>query len=76
MTSSWITKHTIVTTPYTLHSQYIEFPSGIEYQRMIQLQLVRPNVLTSTDSVTVTITFAMDTQIADTVVETMISLLE
>ena len=65
MTSSWIVKHTTVTTPYNLHSQYIEFPSGIENQRMIQLQLVRPNILTSTDSVTVTITFAMDTQVAD-----------
>ena len=65
MTPKWIHDHAILTTPHALHSQYIEFPSGVQFERMLRQQLVPPNVLSSTDSVAITITIAMDTQVAN-----------
>ena len=65
MTPKWIHDHAILTTPHALHSQYIEFPSGVQFEQMLRQQLVPPNVLSSTDSVAITITIAMDTQVAN-----------
>ena len=50
----------------TLYPQYIEFlpVTGSLLQQFLQLQLVPPNILTSTDSVTVTITIAVDNILA------------
>jgi len=66
MTPKWIHDHVTITGPHTLYPQYIEFPSttGAGGQRFLQLQLVPPNILTSTDSVTVTITIAVDNILA------------
>ena len=56
----------IITGPHALYPQYIEFlpVTGSLYQQFLQLQLVPPNILTSTDSVTVTITIAVDNILA------------
>ena len=42
----------------------IDPSTGAKYQRAMHITLVDPNVLTYTDSVTVTIKFALDTTIA------------
>ena len=56
----------IITGPHALYPQYIEFlpVTGSFFQRFLQLQLVPPNILTSTDSVTVTIAIAVDNILA------------
>ena len=66
MTPNWIHDHVTITGPHTLYPQYIEFPAttGANHQRFLQLQLVPPNILTSTDNVTVTITIAVDNILA------------
>ena len=66
MTPKWIHDHMIITGPHALYPQYIEFlpVTGAGGQRFLQLQLVPPNILTSTDSVTVTITIAVDNILA------------
>ena len=66
MTPKWIQDHMIITGPHALCPQYIEFPSttGSLFQRFLQLQLVPPNILTSTDSVMVTITITVDNILA------------
>ena len=66
MTPKWIQDHMIITGPHALYPQYIEFlpVTGSLFQRFLQLQLVPPNILTSTDSVTVTITIAVDNILA------------
>jgi len=66
MTPNWIHDHVTITGPHALYPQYIEFPSttGVLGQRFLQLQLVPPNILTSADSITVTITIAVDNILA------------
>ena len=66
MTPKWIHSNAVITGPHALYSQYFEiFPTtGINYQRALQIPLVAPNILTSTDSVTVTVTVAMDVSYA------------
>ena len=66
MTPKWIQDHMIITGPHALYPQYIEFlpVTGSLYQQFLQLQLVPPNILTSTDSVTVTITITVDNILA------------
>ena len=55
----------IITGPHALYPQYIEFPpvTGEMHQQLLKLQLIPPNLLRSTDTVTVKITAAMDTEI-------------
>jgi len=69
MTPDWIHSNFIITGPYELYrNQYYEIPVSnvTEYnQQTLQLQLVSPGILSSTDSVTVTITVAMDTKVAN-----------
>ena len=66
MTPSWLHKHSTITGPHSLNPQYLEFlPSTVANQQLLQVQLVAPNVLTSTDCISVTMTIAMDTALAD-----------
>ena len=52
---------------YSLNPQYLEFlPPTAATQRILQVQLVAPNVLTITQCISVTLTtIAMDTALAD-----------
>ena len=66
MTPSWLHKHSTITGPHSLNPQYLEFlPSAVGFQQLLQVQLVAPNVLTSTECISVTLTIAMDTALAD-----------
>ena len=66
MTPKWIRNNAIITGPYALYSQYLDIlPStGVGGQRALQVQLVAPDIVTSTDSVTVTMTVAVDVSYA------------
>ena len=66
MTPDWLYKYATVTRPFTAHPEYLEILSGkTVYERLIQAELIAPNILTVTDSVVVTLTIAMDTVLAD-----------
>ena len=61
MTPKWIDKNAVITGPHALYPQYFGIlgtTGGL--QRVLQIPLVAPNILTSTDSVTVTVTVAVD----------------
>ena len=61
MTPDWLYKHAIITKPFTVYSNYIDFPTGgTTHQRLIQTELIAPNTLTATDDVAVTLTVAMN----------------
>ena len=62
MTPKWIHNNAVITGPHALYPQYLEIlpTTGDLHQRALQVQLVPPNILTSTDSVTVTVTVAVD----------------
>ena len=62
MTPKWIHSNAVITGPHALYPQYFAIlpTTGVHYQRAIQIQLVAPNIPTSTDSVTVTVTVAVD----------------
>ena len=66
MTPKWIHNNAIITGPHALYHQYLEIlpTTGNFNQRALQIQLVAPNILTSTDSVTVTVTIAVDVSYA------------
>ena len=66
MTPKWIHNNAIITGPHALYPQYFEILGtiGVLQQRALQIQLVAPNLLTSTDSVTVTVTVAVDVSYA------------
>ena len=66
MTPSWLHKHSTITGLHSLNPQYLEFlPSTVARQQILEVQLVAPNVLTSTQCISVTLTIAMDTALAD-----------
>ena len=67
MSPKWILKNAVITGPYALYPQYFDIlpTTGDIYQRALQVQLVAPNSLTSTDSVTISVTIALDTTITD-----------
>ena len=66
MTPDWLYKHSTITKPFTVQPKYLEILAGNnEYERLIQAELIAPNILTVTDSVVVTLTIAMDTVLAD-----------
>ena len=66
MTPSWLYNHSNITGPHSLNPQFLEFlPSTVTFQQILQVQLVVPNVLTSTQCISVTLTIAMDTALAD-----------
>ena len=66
MTPKWIHNNAVITGPHALYPHYLEIlpTTGDLYQRVLQVQLVSPNILTSTDSVTVTVTLAVDVSYA------------
>ena len=51
MTPKWIEHHATITAPHALYPQYFEIlpTTGVGRQRALQVQLVAPNILTSTD---------------------------
>ena len=67
MSPKWILKNAVITGPYALYPQYFDILpiTGNAYQLALQVQLVAPNTLTSTDGVTVSVTIALNTTIAD-----------
>ena len=66
MTPSWLYNHSNITGPHSLNPQFLEFlPSTVTFQQILQVQLVAPNVLTSTHCISVAMTIAMDTALAD-----------
>ena len=66
MSPKWIHSNAVITGPHALYSQYFEIlpTTGSGNQRALQFTLVAPNILTSNDSVTVTVTVAMDVSYA------------
>ena len=62
MTPKWIHSNAVITGPHALYPQYFVIlpTTGVTHQRAIRIQLVAPNILTSTDSVTATVTVAVD----------------
>ena len=69
MTPKWIHKNAVITGPHALYPQYFEIlpTSGDNYLRALRVQLIAPNILTSTDSITVTVTVALDKTLADSI---------
>ena len=67
MSPKWIHKNAVITGPHALYPHYLDIlpTTGDVYQWALQVQLVAPNTLTSTDSITVSVTIALDTTIAD-----------
>ena len=65
MTPDWLYKHSTITKPFAVHPKYLEISSGTRDERVIQTELIAPNVLTATDSVAVTLTIVMDAAFAD-----------
>ena len=66
MSPKWIHNNAVITGPHTLYPQYFDIlpTTGALYQRALQVQLLAPNTLTSMDSITVSVTIALDTTIA------------
>ena len=67
MTPKWIQNNALITGPFALTTEYLDIlpTKGDVYQRALQVQLVASNILISTDNVTITVTAAMDTTVAD-----------
>ena len=67
MIPDWLYNHSIINETYfTVQPTYLEILAGNnDFERLIQAELIAPNVLTTTDSVVVTLTVAMDTVLAD-----------
>ena len=66
MTPDWLYKYSTVTKPFTVQPKYLEILAGKNlYERLIQAELIAPNILTTTDNAVVTLTIAMDTALAD-----------
>ena len=67
MIPKWIHNNAVITGPHALYPQYLEIlpTTGVSKQRALQIQLVAPNILTSTDSVTVTMVVAVDVSYAN-----------
>ena len=66
MTPSWLHKHSTITGTHSLNPQYLELLSStVNHQQLLQVPLVAPNILTSTDCISITLIIAMDTALAD-----------
>ena len=66
MTPDWLYKYSTVTKPFTVQPKYLEILAGKNlHERLIQAELIAPNILTTTDNAVVTLTIAMDTALAD-----------
>ena len=69
MTPVWIEQNAEITGPHTVTSSYYEISSttGARYQRALRVQLLPPGLsMNISDTFTITITFALDTEIAQT----------
>ena len=66
MTPSYLQCHATIFGPYILTPQYLEISptTGDIFQRALKIQLVAPDILTSTDCVDVTVTIAFDVKLA------------
>ena len=66
MSPKWLEKNAEIIAPHTIYPQYFEIlPVATSYERALRVQLVAPNILTSTDSVTVKAIVALDTALAN-----------
>ena len=65
MTSDWLYKYSSITKPFTIYPKYLEIPAGTADEHLIQAELIAPDILTTIDSITVTLTIAMDTVLAN-----------
>ena len=65
MTPKWLEKNAEFIAPHTIYPDYLEIlPVVTNYERALQVQIVPPNLLKSTDSITVKATVAYDTELA------------
>ena len=66
MTPDWIYSNFTKPATFSVYPEYYEIlPGGVAHQQTLQFQLVPPGTLSSTDSITVSITIAMDTVVAE-----------
>ena len=65
MTPDWLLKHSTITRPFVVQPKYLELLARKANERLIQAELIAPNILTNADNVVVTLTIAMDTALAD-----------
>jgi len=67
MTPKWLSKHATFFGSYTVQNTYLQILAGVAQQHDFRVQLVPPGILTGDDCqcVTVKITAAMDTVLAD-----------
>ena len=70
MTPYWLAKHSIINGKYTVNPQYLELdPTTVlgqpKFQLALKVNLIAPYILESTDDITVTVTIAMDTELAN-----------
>ena len=70
MTPKWLDRYASITGNYSLHPQYLELdPTTVlgqrKLQQAIEVKLVPPHTFKSTDNVVVTVTIAMDTELAN-----------
>ena len=70
MTPKWLHQYSIITGNYSLYPHYLEIhPTTVigqpEYQLALEVKLVDPYILKVTDYVSVTVTIAMDTELAN-----------
>ena len=67
MSPKWLEKNAEFTAPHTVHTEYLEIlPVKVSYERALRVKLLSPNILTSTASVTVKATVALDDSLART----------
>ena len=51
MTPDWLHKRSTITKPFTAHPKYLEILAGeYDFDRLIQAELIAPNILTATDT--------------------------
>ena len=66
MTPNWLSNHSTIIGQTSFNPQYLEILSAtVDFQHRLRVQLVPPNILTSSHSISVTMTIAMDTTLAD-----------
>ena len=66
MTPKWIDKNAILTVSHALYPEYFEIlpTTGVDNQQALQIQLVAPKLLKSTDVVTISLNVALDASYA------------
>ena len=65
MTPKWLENNAEFTAPHTIYPDYLEIlPVVTSFERALQVQVVAPDLLKSTDSITVKATVALDTVLA------------